>query len=125
LGIAQNGLQMHLRPRLGSQAGPSPPAEGRWPLRGAALGLLPGGSLPVVLTSFVGSLLSCALKLVSLPQRVALCGLAHLQGALLLRTRCAAVLLAAVAGTTPRRVAGRRRGAASRLDVVPWRRGLP
>ena len=51
--------------------------------------------MPVVLTSFVGSLLSCAHKLVSLPQRVALCGLAHLPGALLLRTRCAAVLLAA------------------------------
>jgi len=48
-----------------------------------------------------------------------LCGLAHLPGALLLRTRCAAVLLAAVADTTPRSVAGRRRGAASRPDVVP------
>ena len=47
--------------------------------------------------------------------------LAHLPGALLLRTRCAAVLLAAVADTTPRSVAGRRRGAASRPDVAPWR----
>jgi len=115
---------MPLRPRLGSQAGPPPQLKAAGPLRGAALGLLPSCSLPVVLPSFVGSLPRCAHKPVSLAQRVALCGLAHLPGALLLRTRCAAVLLAAVVDTTPRSVAGRRRGAASRPDIVPWRRGL-
>ena len=85
------------------------------PLRGAALGLLPSGSLPVVLTSFVGSLPRCAHKPVSLAQRVALCGWHTC------RARCycghAALQSCWPRSPTPHR-------AASPEDVAGLRRGL-
>jgi len=84
-------------------------------VRGAALGLLPSGSVPVLRTSFVGSLPRCAHKLVSLAQRVALCGWRTC------RARCYCVHAALQScwprSPTPHRVA-------SPEDVAGLRRGL-
>ena len=106
---------MPLRPRLGSQAGPPPQLKAAGPLRGAALGLLPSGSVPVLRTSFVGSLPRCAHKLVSLAQRVAWCGWRTC------RARCycghAALQSCWPRSPTPHR-------AASPEDVAGLRRGL-
>ena len=116
------------RPLNASEAAPgfpsraSPQLKAAGPLRGAALGLLPSGSVPVLRTSFVGFLPRCAHKRVSLAQRVALCGWHTC------RARCycghAALQSCWPRSPTPHRaaspedVAGRRRGLMLHRGVV-------